>query len=149
MWCTYLTVLYYIILHCIVVFCIVHHCIALYFIVLYCILLYCISILYIYLNFWKYQKYNISSSIWIRFPPTPTPPPAPAPHFFPRLPIKSEPMDRFWCSRCLNDRINVPDMLEPFSGGATTPLVVKSLTEQPWLNFARLLAILPYSKILL
>ena len=131
MWCTYLTVLYYIILHCIVVFRIVHHCIALYFIVLYCILLYCISILYIYLNFWKYQKYNISSSIWIRFPPTPTPPPAPPapPHFFSRLSIKSKLMDGFWCSRCLNNFINVPNMMGSFSGGATTPLVVKSWTQ--------------------
>ena len=27
------------------------------------------------------------------------------------LPISPEIMDRFWCSRCLNDRIKVPDMM--------------------------------------
>ena len=41
------------------------------------------------------------------------------------LPISPEIMDRFWCSRCLNDRIEVSDMMRLFAGGATTPLVVK------------------------
>ena len=47
------------------------------------------------------------------------------------LPISPEIMDRFWCSRCLNDRIKVPDMMRLFAGGATTPLVVKIWTKQP------------------
>ena len=33
--------------------------------------------------------------------------------------------DRFCCSRCLNDRVEVPDMMRLFVGAATTPLVVK------------------------
>ena len=37
------------------------------------------------------------------------------------LPISPEIMDGFWCSRCLNDRIKVPDMMRLFAGGATTP----------------------------
>ena len=43
-------------------------------------------------------------------------------------------MDRFWCSRCLNDRVEVPDMIRLFAGGATTPLVVKIGTKQPWVK---------------
>ena len=34
-------------------------------------------------------------------------------------------MDKFWCLRCLNDRIEVPDMIGLFASGATTFLVVK------------------------
>ena len=30
------------------------------------------------------------------------------------LPISPEIMDGFWCSRCLNDRIEVPDMMKLF-----------------------------------
>ena len=45
------------------------------------------------------------------------------------LPISPEIMDRFWCSRCLNDRVEVPDMIRLFAGGATTPLVVKIWTK--------------------
>ena len=37
------------------------------------------------------------------------------------LPISPEIMDRFWCSRCLNNRIEVPDIMRLFAGGATTP----------------------------
>ena len=47
------------------------------------------------------------------------------------LPISPSIMDRFWCSRCLNDRVEVPDMIRLFAGGATTPLVVKIWTKQP------------------
>ena len=47
-------------------------------------------------------------------------------------------MDGFSCSRCLNNRIKVPDMMWSFSGGATTPLVVKNLTKQPWLKIENL-----------
>ena len=38
------------------------------------------------------------------------------------LPISPEKMHRF---RCLNDRIEVPDMIKLFAVGATTPMVVK------------------------
>ena len=41
-------------------------------------------------------------------------------------------MDGFWCSRCLNNRIEVPEMMGSFPGGSTTPLVVKSGTKQTW-----------------
>ena len=54
------------------------------------------------------------------------------------LPISPEIMDRFWCSRCLNDRIKVPDMMRLFAGGATTPLVVKIWTKQPWVKIQKL-----------
>ena len=50
------------------------------------------------------------------------------------LPISPEIMDIFWCSRCLNDRIKVSDMMRLFAGGATTPLVVKIWTKQPWVK---------------
>ena len=33
------------------------------------------------------------------------------------LPISSEIIDRFGCSRCLNNHIDVPDMMGSFSGG--------------------------------
>ena len=50
------------------------------------------------------------------------------------LPISYEIMDGFSCSRCLNDCIEVPDMMRLFAGGATTPLVVKIWTKQPWVK---------------
>ena len=50
------------------------------------------------------------------------------------LPISPEIMERFLCSRCLNDRIGVPDMMRLFAGGVTTPLVVKIWTKQPWVK---------------
>ena len=37
------------------------------------------------------------------------------------LPISPEIMDGFWCSRCLNYRNEVPEMMRLFAGGATTP----------------------------
>ena len=43
-------------------------------------------------------------------------------------------MDRFWHSRCLNNHIEVPDMMRLFAGGTTTPLVVKNGTKQPWVK---------------
>jgi len=43
-------------------------------------------------------------------------------------------MDWFWCSRCLNDRIEVPNMMRLFAGGTTTLLVVKIWTKQPWVK---------------
>ena len=50
------------------------------------------------------------------------------------LPISPEIMDGFWCSRCLNDRIKVPEMMRLFAGGAKTPLVVKIWTKHPWVK---------------
>ena len=41
------------------------------------------------------------------------------------LPISPEIMDGFGCSRCLNDRIEVPDMIRLFADSATPPLMVK------------------------
>ena len=37
------------------------------------------------------------------------------------LPISPEIMDGLWCSRCVNDRMEVPDMMRLFASGATTP----------------------------
>ena len=42
------------------------------------------------------------------------------------MPIESEIMDGFWCSRCLNNHINLPDMIGSFLSGATTSMVVKN-----------------------
>ena len=39
-------------------------------------------------------------------------------------------MDRFWSSRCLNDRIDLPDKIASFSSGAITPMVVKNGTKK-------------------
>ena len=39
-------------------------------------------------------------------------------------------MDIFWCLGCLNDSIEVPDMKELFSSGATASLVAKKGTEK-------------------
>ena len=47
-------------------------------------------------------------------------------------------MDGLWCSRCLNDRIEVPEMMRLFAGGTTTPLVVKIWTKQPWVKIENL-----------
>ena len=46
------------------------------------------------------------------------------------LPIESEIMDGFWCSRCLNDRIDLPDMIGSFASGATASMVAKSGTKK-------------------
>ena len=50
------------------------------------------------------------------------------------LPISPEIMDRFWCSRCLNDYIKVPNMMRLYADGTTTPLVVKIWAKQPWVK---------------
>ena len=44
--------------------------------------------------------------------------------------LKSEIMDGFWSSRCLNDRIDLPDKIESFLSGSTIPMVVKSGTKK-------------------
>ena len=38
-------------------------------------------------------------------------------------------MDRFWCLRCLNDCIKVPDMIKSFAHGTTASLVAKNGTK--------------------
>ena len=38
--------------------------------------------------------------------------------------------DRFWCLRCLNDHIKVPDMIGSFASGATASLVAKNGTKK-------------------
>ena len=43
--------------------------------------------------------------------------------------------DRFSCLRCLNDCIEVPDMIGSFASGATTSLVAKHGTKQLSLLF--------------
>ena len=73
---------------------------------------------------------------------------APLTPWWPKLELKilphlaqsrdSELMDRFWYSRCLNNRTKVPDMTRLFAGGTTTPLVVKILTKQPWVKIENL-----------
>jgi len=54
------------------------------------------------------------------------------------LPISPETMDRFWCSRCLNDHIKVLNMMRLFVGRTTTPLVVKIWTKHPWVKIENL-----------
>ena len=44
--------------------------------------------------------------------------------------LKSEIMDGFWSSRCLNDCIDMPDKMGSFLSSATTPMVVKSGTKK-------------------
>ena len=54
------------------------------------------------------------------------------------LPISPKIMDVFWCSRCLNDHIEVPDIVILFAGGTTIPLVMKIWTKQPWMKIENL-----------
>ena len=46
------------------------------------------------------------------------------------LPIKSELIDGFWCSRCLNDRIDLPELIGSLASGANTSLVAKNETKK-------------------
>ena len=39
---------------------------------------------------------------------------------------KTLPVDRFWCLRCLNDCINLPNMIRTFASGANASLVAKN-----------------------
>ena len=41
------------------------------------------------------------------------------------MPIESEIMNGFCCSKCLNNCIDVPDMIGSFASGATASLVAK------------------------
>ena len=62
------------------------------------------------------------------------------PHFFPifSLPIgmliDSEILDGFWHSRCLNNRIDLPNMIRSLASGANASLVAKNGTKQPWVK---------------
>ena len=47
-----------------------------------------------------------------------------------RINLKSEIMDGFWSSRCLNDRIDLPDKIGLFLSGAATSIVVKNGTKK-------------------
>ena len=51
-------------------------------------------------------------------------PPELLPYF--ALSIESEIIDGFWCSRCINDHFNLPDMIGSFASGATNSLVAKN-----------------------
>ena len=44
--------------------------------------------------------------------------------------IESKMMDRFWCSRCLNNSIGLFYMIGSFAGGANVSLVVKNGTKK-------------------
>ena len=39
-------------------------------------------------------------------------------------------MDRFWWSRCLNNHIDLPDMIRSFADSATATLVAKNITKK-------------------
>ena len=52
--------------------------------------------------------------------------------------IKSSPVDRFWYLRCLNNHIEVSDIIRSFASGATASLVVKIWTKQPWVKIENL-----------
>ena len=45
--------------------------------------------------------------------------------FFSLLLIKSSPVDRFWCFRCIDDYIDLPHMIGSLASGATNSLVAK------------------------
>ena len=61
--------------------------------------------------------------IWIRFS-------AHLSHLFFLLSISLEIMDRFWWSRCLNNHIEVPDMMGSFASSITASLVAKKETKK-------------------
>ena len=44
--------------------------------------------------------------------------------------LRSEIMDGFWSSRCLNDRIDMPHKIGSFSSGTITSMVVKNATKK-------------------
>ena len=46
------------------------------------------------------------------------------------LPISSEILDGFWCSRCLNDRVHLLYMIGSFASGANVSLVAKNGTKR-------------------
>ena len=52
--------------------------------------------------------------------------------------IKSSRVDRFWYLRCLNNHIEVYNIIRSFASGATAYLVVKIWTKQPWVKIENL-----------
>ena len=62
----------------------------------------------------------------------PTPPPELLHHL--AQSIESEIMDGFWSSRCLNDHMDLPDMIGSFVSGATASLVAKNRTKNIWVR---------------
>ena len=52
------------------------------------------------------------------------------------LPIKSELIDGFRCSRCLNDRIDLAYMIRLLASGANASLVAKNGTKKNFSNVA-------------
>ena len=46
------------------------------------------------------------------------------------MPISPEIIDGFWCSRCLNDRIDLSDMIGTFASSAKASLVAKNRTKK-------------------
>ena len=48
---------------------------------------------------------------------------------FPLLLIESSPVDRFWCLKCQNDPINLPDIIGSLVSGANNSLVAKISTK--------------------
>merc|ERR1712148_126589 len=50
--------------------------------------------------------------------------------------IKSEIMDGFWSSRCLNDPVDLPDKIGYFLSGAATSMVVKNGTKKNFSHFS-------------
>ena len=50
--------------------------------------------------------------------------------------IESRIMDRFWCSSCLNNSINLPDMIGSLASGANTSLMAKNRTMKNFSNVA-------------
>ena len=54
-------------------------------------------------------------------------------------------MDGFWSSRCLNNRIDLPDKIGSFSSGATTSMVVKNGTKKTFEGFLNVINVLNMS----
>ena len=50
------------------------------------------------------------------------------------LPIESEIMDQFWCSRYLNDHINLPNMIRLFASSAIASIMAKNGTKENFSN---------------
>ena len=48
----------------------------------------------------------------------------------PLMSIKSSPVKRFWCLRCLNDHKNLPNIIGSFASGANAFLVAKNRTKK-------------------
>ena len=60
------------------------------------------------------------------------------------LPIKSELMDGFWHSRCLNDHIDLPNIIRSLASGANASLVAKNWTKKTFQTLQFSITILCY-----